>query len=178
MDALYAARMLHAFMRLGDRIPLACRTHMVNSLGAIRTSSTDAYVTASGTAMQLYSPHSGTKMLKVEQHSPTFDVPENGWKDVPSLDAAATLSSDGRTLFLHLLNLDPAQSMSVRIRVDGQAVNPAGEVWQLAPDDFLAQNHFGAANVAVQHHALNGAGSEFTQDLPPHSATTLELKVK
>ena len=88
-DAVFEARMFHAFMRVGDRVPFACRTHIVNSTGAIRASSTDAYVTASGTALQLYGPHSGTKLLKLEQKSPTYDVPAYNWKNIPYLDACA-----------------------------------------------------------------------------------------
>jgi alpha-N-arabinofuranosidase len=178
MAALFAARMLHTFMRVGDRIPLACRTHMVNSSGAIRANSTDAYVTASGTAMQLYSLHSGTKLLKSDQKSPTYDVPENGWKGIPSLDAVATVSEDGRRLFLHLLNLDEAQTMNVHIRISGHAVAPKGDVWEIAPTDFLAQNDFGVANVSVQHRQVSDASGEFNQELAPHSATTLELELK
>jgi alpha-L-arabinofuranosidase len=80
---------------------------MINSLAAIRTDSTRAFVTASGVAVQLYRRHSGTTLLKAEQHSPSFDVPEEGWTGIPYLDAVATLSDNGEKLFLHLINLHP-----------------------------------------------------------------------
>ncbi len=177
-QALFAARMFHVFMRLGDRLPLACRTHLVNSTGTIRTSSTEAYITASGTALQIYGPHSGSKLLKVEQQSPMYDVPEAGWKNIPYLDATATLSEDGRKLFLHLLNLKEAEPLSVQIRLLGRSVEPSGDLWQIASESFLSLNNFGVAPVKVQHQRLTGLSDRFTQQLPAHSATTLELTLK
>ena len=177
-DALYAARMLHVLMRLGNRIPLACRTHMVNNLGAIRASSTTAYVTAAGTAMQLYAMHSGTELMKLEQQSPTYNVPENGWKDIPYLDATATLSKDGSRLFVHLLNLEVSKTMDVHLRIAGRSVEPQADLWQISAQSFMARNYFGAPTVSVQHHQIDDAGSDFVQALPAHSATTVELRLR
>jgi alpha-L-arabinofuranosidase len=151
---------------------------MVNSLGAIRTSSTEAYVTASGTALQIYGPHSGSKLVKLEQQSPVYDVPEMGWKNIPYLDAVATLSEDGHKLFLHLLNLNEAETMSVQIHLVGRSVEPGGELWQIASESFLSLNNFGVSPVKVEHQQLTSLGERFTQLLPAHSATTLELTLK
>jgi alpha-N-arabinofuranosidase len=177
-DAVFEARMFHAFMRVGDRVPFACRTHVVNSTGAIRASSTDAYVTASGTALQLYGPHSGTKLLKLEQKSPTYDVPEDNWKNIPYLDACATLSEDGHKLYLHLLNLEETQTMSVKIGIAGHSIEPQGDLWQIASESWLTLNNFGISPVKVRHQQLSGLSGEIVQQLPPHSATTLELTLK
>jgi alpha-N-arabinofuranosidase len=177
-DAVFEARMFHAFMRVGDRVPFACRTHMVNSTGAIRASSTDAYVTASGVALQLYGPHSGTKLLKLEQKSPAYDVPAYNWKNIPYLDACATLSEDGHKLYLHLINLEETQTMSVQIGIAGHSIEPQGDLWQIASESFLTLNNFGISPVKVRHQQLNGLSGEFVQQMPPHSATTLELTIK
>ncbi len=177
-DALFSARMLHVFMRTGDRVVIGCRTHLVNSTAAIRSNSTEAHVTAPGTVMQLYAMHSGTTLLKVEQKSPTFDEPQTGLKNVPYLDANATLSADGRTLFVHLLNLEEEQAMQVRIHIAGRSAAPTGNIWQIAAESILSRNDFGVAAVDLQQHPLKNAGAEFSQELPPHSATTLELTLK
>ncbi|MFN8008511.1 MAG: alpha-L-arabinofuranosidase C-terminal domain-containing protein [Terriglobia bacterium] len=177
-DALFAARMFHVLMRLGDRVPLACRTHMVNSLGVIRTNSTEAYVTASGTALQIYGPHTGTRLVKVEQRSPVFDVPEKNWKAVPYLDAVATLSEDGKKLFIHLLNLKEEGTMEVQIRINGRSIGPSADSWQIASESILTLNHSGISSVKVQSRQLTGLSNQFFQLLPPHSATTLELTLK
>lgn len=177
-DALFEARMFHAFIRVGDRVPFACRTHIVNSTGAIRASSTDAYITASGTVLQLYGQHSGTRLMLVEQKSPTYDVPLQNWKDIPYLDATATLSEDGHKLFLHLLNLEEIEPMSVKIDIAGHSVSTRGDLYQIAAESFLTLNNFGVSPVKVKHQSLDEIGAEFTQVLPPHSATTLELNLQ
>lgn len=177
-DGLFNARMLHAFMRMGDRLPIAVRTHMINSLGAIRTDSTRAFVTAPGKTMELYRMHSGSTLLQTEQQAPTYDVPAHGWTGIPYLDSTATLSADGRKLFIHLLNLHPDQVMNVRVQVAGRGVLPRGDIWQIAADDFMARNDFGKETVAVRRRPAEGLGATFTQQLPPHSATTLELSLQ
>jgi alpha-N-arabinofuranosidase len=177
-DALFEARMFHTYMRLGDRVSFACRTHVVNSTGAIRASSTDAYITASATALLLYGQHSGTRLMRTEQKSPSYNVPEYQWSDIPYLDAVATLSDDGHKLYLHLLNLEESEPMRVKINLAGHSVASGGDAYQIAAESFLTLNNFGISPVKVQHHVLNGIGPEFTQVLPPHSATTLELNLE
>jgi alpha-N-arabinofuranosidase len=177
-DGLFAARMLHIFMRLGDRVPIAVRTHPVNSLAAMRTDSTRVFMTASGKMMQLYRQHTGAALAKTEAHAPTFDVPEEGWTGISYLDACATLSADGRKLYVHLLNLHPSEAMETRVRIDGKSVQARGDVWQIAPEDYMARNNFDVTNVDIKRYPLEGAASEFIRRLPPHSATTLEINLK
>ncbi|NWG14122.1 MAG: hypothetical protein HXY20_11370 [Acidobacteria bacterium] len=174
-DALFGARMLHVFMRNCERLPIAARTHMINSLGAIRTDSTRAFVTASGKIMELYRKHAGTALLSVEQRAPSYEVPEEGWRDIPYLDAAATISPDGRTLFLHLINLHPKQSLNVQVHIDGRVPRPQGRIWEVAAEDFMSRNDFGRETVTIRQRRADGFGSAFLQVLPRHSATTLEI---
>ncbi|MCI0620933.1 MAG: hypothetical protein L0387_04555 [Acidobacteria bacterium] len=177
-DGIFGGRILHTLMRLADRIPIAVRTHMINSLGAIRSDSTRAFVTASGSVMQLYRFHSGPTLLQLEQRAPTFEVPQNGWKDIPYLDATATLSQDRRTVYLHLINLHPDQPLEVKIEIKGSEVVPQGIAWQIAPSDFLSRNDFGATPVAIKQRPVQKLGSRFAYEMPPHSLTTLELSLK
>jgi alpha-L-arabinofuranosidase len=177
-DGLFAARMLHTFMRLGDRVPIAVRTHPINSLACMRADSTRVFMTASGKMMQLCRQHSSLTSVKTEAQAPTFAVPEEGWTDIPYPDATTTLSADGRKLFVHLVNLHPSETMETRVRIDGTAVQARGDVWQIAPEDFQSRNDFGIANVDIKHYALEGAATDFVRSLPPHSATILEINLK
>jgi len=177
-DALFDARMLHVFMRLGDQVPIAVRTHMINSLGAIRTDSTRSFKTAPGEMMTFYRMHSGATLLKTEESAPTFEVPAEGWKDIPYLDTVAALSADGRKLFIHLLNLHPDQAMDVTLHIAGSGVDSQGEVWQIGAQDFMSRNDFGKETIAITHRTAENLGTEFSEVLPPHSATTLELGLR
>lgn len=174
-DGLYGARMMHCFMRLGDRIPIAVRTHPINSVATMRTDSTRVFMTASGKLMQLYRQHSGNQLVQASAQSPTFDVPEEGWTTIPYLDAIATGSKDGRKLLVHLLNLHPSETMETRIVIDGETVQARGDVWQVAPEDFMARNDFGITNVDIKHFPLENVTNDFVYRLPPHSATFLEI---
>ena len=174
-DAMFNARMLQMFMRLGDRIPFAIRTHIVNSLGSIRTDSTRAYLTAPGKVMEFYRWHSGSKLVKSEQEAPQFDVPAQGWKGIAYLDSNASVSGDGKKLFLNLVNLHATEPMDVEIDIPLLANNRDGDLWQIAPHDFLSTNDFGVTNVEPTHDVKKALGPHFTLRLPAHSVSVLEL---
>jgi alpha-L-arabinofuranosidase len=171
-DALFNARMLQMLMRLSVRVPIGVRTHMINSLGAIRTDTTRSFLTASGVVMELYSNHSGDTLVPVKQTSATFDVPEQGWKQVPYLDAAAT--ARGKKLFLHFVNVHPSEGIDVHIRITGGNVDPKGIVWRISPKDFSSSNDFDKNDVSIERMETNSLHSDMTQHLPPHSITTIE----
>jgi alpha-N-arabinofuranosidase len=176
-DGMYGARIMHVLMRLGDRAPIAARTHVINSLGAIRTDSTRSFITASGKAMELYRNHSGTLLAKTEQSSAKFDLPEMKWNGIPVLDATATLSEDKRKLFVHLINLDAASPLPVRVTIKSAGVAPRGVAWQIAPEDYLARNDFTSTPVDIKKLERDGFGPDFAETLPPHSMTILELEL-
>jgi alpha-N-arabinofuranosidase len=175
-DALFNARMLQMMMRMSDRVPIGVRTHMINSLGAIRTDSTRSFLTASGVVMQFYSNHSGDTFVPVKQNSATFDVPEQGWKQVPYLDATTTLS--GKKLFVHLVNVHPTDGMDVHIHIVGGDINARGKIWRIAPRNFGSQNDFDTTDVSIEQHETSDLSSDMTQHLPPHSITTIETDLK
>jgi alpha-L-arabinofuranosidase len=170
--------MLQMLMRLSDRVPIAIRTHLINSLGAIRTDSTRAYMTASGETMELYGQHSGTLLLKLDRRAPTFDVPQTGWKDISLLDAVATYDPSTRTVFLHLINLSASAILRTGVSLAGGTPQADGTIWQIAPADFLSRNDFGVTNVEIQKTAARGISNRFPVDLPAHSITTLEIRMK
>ena len=104
--------------------------------------------------------------------------PKQAGRTSHTLDAVATLSEDGHKLFLHLLNLNEAETMSVQIRLVGRSVEPGGDMWQIASESFLSLNNFGVSPVKVQHQRLTRLEREIHSILPAHSATTLELTLK
>jgi alpha-N-arabinofuranosidase len=177
-DGLFEARMLHNFMRFGDRVPIAVRTHPINSLAALRTDSTRVFMTASGKMMQLYRQHSGASLVKTEAQAPTFDVPEEGWTGISYIDAVATRSANGRKLFVHLLNLHPSEALATHLHIEGSAVEPSADVWQIAPQDFMSRNNFEITNVDITHAPLDRVTTDFVYTLPAHSATTVEISLK
>ena len=174
-DALFDARILHMMIRNSDRIPIGVRTHMINSLGAIRTDSTRSFLTASGVVMQLYTNHAGTDFVPVKQSSGAFDVPASGLSRVPYLDAAATMK--GNTLFIHLINFHATDEMDVHILIPGHGIKSQGVTWSIAPADFMSRNDFGVTNVALKTQEVDSLSADMVQRVPPHSIVTIEAQL-
>ncbi len=177
-DAMFNARMLQVLMRLGDRVPFAIRTHIVNSLGSIRADSTGAYLTAPGKVMQLYRWHTGATLVKSGQESSEFDVPLQGWKGISYLDSNASRSADRKKLYLNLVNLHASEAMDVDIDIAQFAMGRDADLWQIAPNDFMSTNDYGVTNVDLVHQVKKGLGSHFTLRLPAHSVSALELSTQ
>lgn len=68
--------------------------------------------------------------------------------------------------------------MKVQIHIDGKGVEPVGDLWRIASESFLSVNDFGVSPVKVEHEEIKGVAADFVQQLPAHSATTLELTIK
>jgi len=174
-DALFDARMLQTIIRMSDSIPIAVRTHMINSLGAIRTDSTRSFLTASGVVMELYGNHSGDTVVPFVQDSPTFDVPELGWKNVPYLDAVVTRSKT--ELFVHLINVHPTQGLDVHIVIHGGTLSHQGILWRIVPASLNSMNTFAQSGVQLERVPTDSLSSDMVIQLPPHSIVTIEVDV-
>jgi len=161
---------------MSDRVPIGIRTHMINSLGAIRTDSTRSFLTASGVVMQLYSNHSGSEFVPVQQDAPNFDVPELKWSNVPYLDAVATRT--GKHLYIHLVNVHPTDGMDVHLQFRGGTIRSEGVLWQIAPANFASRNDFDRKEVRLERVTSNSFGADMTQHVPAHSVVTLEAEVE
>jgi alpha-L-arabinofuranosidase len=74
-----------------------------------------------------------------------------------------------------LINLHPSTAMETRIRIQGVSLEARGVAWQIAPEDFMARNDFGATNVDIRRLPLENVSNDFAYQLPPHSATVLEI---
>jgi alpha-L-arabinofuranosidase len=115
--------------------------------------------------------------VKTEQQSPEFDVPAQGWKGISYLDSNATVSEDGKKLFLHLVNLHATEPLDVEIDIPQFSQSRDGDLWQIAPDDFMSTNDFGVTNVELAHEVKKGLEPHFTLRLPAHSVSILELPI-
>jgi alpha-L-arabinofuranosidase len=116
--------------------------------------------------------------VKSEQQSPEFDVPAQGWKGISYLDSNASVSSDGKKLFLNLVNLHASEPLDVEIDIPQLAQSRDGELWQIAPDDFMSTNDFGVTNVDPVPEVKKGVSGHFTLRLPAHSVSVLELPMQ
>ena len=125
-NALLCSR-YHNFMhRHCDTIEIANRSNLTDSFcsGIIQTNGTGLFKTPTYYAQQLYATHAGQKPLKIRVDA---ELPSD-----PALDTSATLSDDGRTVALFVVN-STNQAWSRTVDLSAFApLDPNVQVWTLA----------------------------------------------
>ena len=122
-----AAGMLHAFMRSGDEVQLACQSLLVGQrwgITAIRVNDEDAdgpYFMPTGQVTGLYSRHHGSELLLAEvANMRSYDQPLRFNSIAPARRVAMVdvLVTRGRgTAYVHMINRHADQPMPVQIDV-------------------------------------------------------------
>jgi alpha-L-arabinofuranosidase len=125
-------------------------------------------------ACLLYRHHAGSFVLATSTQSQM--APFN--PHLPTLDSLATLSADGRTLYLAVIIRSEDQDLSATIRISGWKLASDGpvRVFELNGKDKVAANPFGSsANVNIQEKSLRVDRLPFSCRFPAHSVTVLEV---
>jgi alpha-N-arabinofuranosidase len=179
-DGLYAAGFFNVVLRNADHVTMANQAQLVNLLGLIETSDSDCYGTPEYLAFRLYVDHAGPVAVPASVEGPTFAVPGMGNMPAraaePSIDVAATRDADGRRLWLHVVNRDPAQSVSASVDLGGRAVVRATAHVLAGPHPW-ARNGFGRKeSVRISSQAAEWDGRA-PYSFPACSATSLELEL-
>jgi alpha-N-arabinofuranosidase len=197
-DALFAAGVFHAMFRECRHVTLANLAQMVNANGMLTTSETGLLRTPIYHAFDLYANHSGptvlpTRVAAREGSVPSFSAEDRrepgppyvglrapyvrfSLRDLPLLDAQATLARDGRTLYLAVINYDPERAHPASLDLGGLRPGPGARVYELNGADAHTPASFEHPDVAgVTPHDLPEGVAAYT--FPPHSATVLEVPV-
>ena len=98
--------------------------------------------------------------------------------DLPVIDSSATLSADGRTLYLAVINREESKAVSTRIDLDNWTITSGSEIhaFELSGTNRDAANPYGnAAEVNIHEKRIAADSAAFTYSFPPHSVTILEL---
>ena len=96
-------------------------------MGAIFTTEDELLLTPIYHAIALYANHSGDTALDTLVQSETFDTDYLDLKNVPYLDASASVSEDGRTLYVAAVNRHRDRDVECRISLDGFAPHTGGD---------------------------------------------------
>jgi alpha-N-arabinofuranosidase len=127
VDAVYAAGFLHMLCRSAEPlgITMAAFFEPVNE-GAILVGPADSELSTMGEVFALLKVHQGGRLMDVP-YSPDGDV-----------DALATLSPNGRTVHLTLVNRRPDRPAKVALDLGCRLHAVAGQLVQLAPADAMS----------------------------------------
>ncbi len=172
--AVYASRMMNGFERDGGIVEANCISDLLNGwVGGILQASRDRiYGTPEFYALQMYSSHLGTERLYADVHSPNLHG------DVPAVDAVATRSADGSTIFVKLSNADPVHAISARIDILHADVAGDANLDRLTSVTSSDRNTFEKPEAVVSEHGELHCQRGCVVDLPPDAVAVLTLRAK
>jgi len=176
-EGLFSALMFNVFHRLSNIVTLACFAQLVNVLPLIHTRDDGSmYVNPQYLAYLLYVPRTGERVIPCSVETKTYESKMLNLENVPYVDATATMSKDGRVLYLHLVNRSPDEAFECETSVSGftPSASAATILWG---DSIVSKNYFDKpVEVKLIKQDLKDTGSSLTFELPAHTACVIELK--
>lgn len=205
-SAVYVASVLKAFVE-SPRTEIANFFKLVDNafMGWIGLRGGTYIPKAPYLALQMYTRHFGTVLVGSAATSPTYDSPAVGLIDrvegVPYVEALASRSDDGDTLYLMAINKHLDARAVITFTLNGFIPQPDGVAWtldgtaldansgtelpavpgvswaeqaQVAPNSRFKQ---GAPNeVHISSEPLHDLNTSFRYSLPPHAVASIELR--
>lgn len=172
-NALYLAGVYHALLRHTKQVAIAEWNTTVNVQGLVSVDASGVKLPPPYFAYLLYRNHVGSQVLSSQTSSPT--VPFN--PRLPALDAVATLSEDGHTLFLAVINRSERDDVRTAIRFHNWSPRAeAARIYELNGKNRDAANPYGRAdNVNVREKTISMGQAPWSYIFPAHSATVLQM---
>lgn len=181
-DGIYTAGVFHAFRRQHKALTLASFSMTVNALGLIRVNRFGLFFNPQYLAFKMYMNHQGPILVESGVEAETFAPPEyeegrpQAVGKIPYLDSSATVSEDGKTLYLAVINLHDSDALATRIEIQGWTPMSAGRVIRLDADHYMTENTFEHPDrIGIKETVLPDARASMLYQFPPHSVTILEL---
>jgi alpha-N-arabinofuranosidase len=168
--ALYGARLMNVFERKSDLVAMSAVSDLVNGWpgGIIQASRHGLFVTPTYQVSALYASHAGKERLRLKvEDSSGFPV-----------DAVASRSGDGRSIYIKAVNTDLDRAATVHVRVTGARIFSIAAVERVVADSLTAVNGFATPEAVKVTRDTIGAGNSFSLQLPRHSVAVVTLTVE
>lgn len=177
-DGLYAGALMNACLRRADWIKMSASFNLINVMGNIRVAPTQVWKTPTFLVLELFTKYRGDHAVSCVVDAPTVATPEAGnlprYDALPLVDAAATLSADGATLFLSVVNRDPDRE--AEIALTGLARSGPGII------RFVAGSDPQALNTEEDPEAVTIETLDWPQDqglsIPAHAVAMVEVPLQ
>lgn len=178
-----AAGFLHAFMRRGDKIKMACQSMTVGKGWGITGIRVDPdyeqqpVMLPTGQVTGLYASHHGDELLKIDyENIPTFEQPYYMNAIVPhekvaELDVLAT-KSDGQ-LFVHVINRSFKNDHELKIELKDMNISETYKSYTLTGDPEAKVKNSSLEQVANIEEFLFDNGANSMKMNIPHSAVVI-----
>lgn len=179
LGALYGARLMNVFERRGDVVGMSAVSDLVNGWpgGIIQASRHGLFVTPIYLVNQLYATHLGADRLAARVEGPTYSSSHEG-DSIPTIDAVASRSADGRSIFVKIVNTVLERPTTARLTLRGAHVAGSAAIDRIAAKSLEAANSFATPNAIGVTHTTIKAADSFSIELPPHSVSVVTLKLQ
>jgi alpha-N-arabinofuranosidase len=181
-DGLYTAGVFHAFRRQCSVVRLANISMLVNCLPLIRVNQVGLFLNPQYLVFKMYLDHQGPTLVQSSVECDSFPAPEyeasrpQAIGRIPYLDASATLSEDGKTLYLAVINRHDSEPAQAGISVEGWMPASKGKMVWLDGEHYMTENTFESPrNITVEVKEVEWPRNDMTISFPEHSVTILEL---
>jgi alpha-L-arabinofuranosidase len=169
LAALYAARLMNVFERRSDLVAMSAVSDLVNGWpgGIIQASRHGLFVTPIYLVNTLYASHLGAERLRLKLEDSSRS----------SVDAVASRSADGRSIYLKAVNTDLERPVMARISVRGAQLSSNATVDRVMADSLTAVNGFATPDaVRTTRESIEG-GNSLSLELRPYSVAVITLTV-
>ena len=130
--------------------------------------------------LYLYANDFAKTVVETRNNGPFFEAPDLGRKGkclkVPSLSSIATVSRDGKSLYLIVINRDLRQSFNIAVNIRNFIQDSNPTVWILSGPDPYANNDGGQKDVGLEVKHERKDNNIFR--LPPISLTKIKWTIK
>jgi alpha-N-arabinofuranosidase len=192
-DALLTGITFDIFQRHADKVGVAAVAQSINCIHSLMLAQGDKFcVTPTYHVFKMYLPHQGAQAVRAEFMAPSIsnplgDTPSqvggNSYigqlppiKTLAGLSGSASLSNNGKTLNLTVVNSHLTEAMTTEISIRGGSISSAkGTV--LAEKDVHAHNDFANPKAVEPRSAstMQPGGGKLVHSFPPASVTVLEI---
>ena len=180
-DALFVCGVFHVMHRMSGLVKMGNIAQLVNVLGVLSASGDRVYRSALYYPFLMYCRLAGSRRLDVAVECETFSSPRLGgvpaMRDVPVLDCSATLSDDGKTLTLFVINRHIDDDVAADLGVGGFTPGHRVEAHCLNGPAADAHNWYGKDEVVGITRSRHDSGDVLPRyTFPAHSTTALVFK--
>jgi alpha-N-arabinofuranosidase len=178
-SALYAARLMNVFERVGEMVEMSAVSDLVNGWpgGIIQAGRRSVFVSPIYLVNQLYAEHRGDQLLSTTVESPTFNSSHEG-TNISYLDVASSQTADGKTIFIKAVNTNPTSALITSVALQGATPAARAELRTITAPTLNAANDFSRPEaVTIQKRTLP-SGKRFVVTLPKHSVSVIVLRTE
>jgi len=192
-DALGICRLLNVFQRLSNSLKIGCMFPLVHFhehprrkgreyYGSPITTYKNTLVLEAGYhAFDLYANHTGEVTIDSYVESETYDLEFKidgrniSFKNIPYLDSSATISKDGKVIYIATVNAH-LDEMECIIELRGCSLQKTGRVFELNARDVDEYNDREYKDrVKVMEKPRIRIDQTFSYVFPAHSATVIQI---